>query len=693
MSVTKQRDMITGYPLGGLSLAALAPTYAYVYSMMLSNAILGLPLFDGALYLCGRCGDSFAALRKYSASAQSSPAVRWTSRIITIILMFLNILLLIIYPISTQDGRVWLLLVLMVTQYIRHTIGKRLQQNSVHLHTSRLCYAGLFLLSLCIAAWVLLYQLPASLAWKYLVGFGLVAMIEVFSISHNRTIEPPFPTDHAYEQSVTLRESLQQSGAFTQFEKIWALVVLALHVTLMLMYTYLVLTAEEVLICMLIATAATLIPVKLSSLLFSKKQNDPYKRIPWLLAGLFLWIYSISLYGQMIRQGAMTQSNAYLCLGLCSTGASFALGCVAALERNMEGVARFVSREHADAYVSMRQMVFQLASLIGEMLVLTVWTIVAFRADHGLPQNQAQLLASIHPWMLFPVLIMLSGAILSAIKFPMSGRMMEKLSRILHLEEEGHLNPALRHQVSDVVYASKLRPMLMGWLKAMLRPFFRAKLLHADRLQVNPDNPMVLLCNHGELYGPAVANLRLPIPVRSWAISEMVIDKEEVAQYIYRFTLQRQKWLPNPWKMPLARLIGPVSVWVMMQLENIPVYRNKPWELRETFRKTVEALEAGDNVLIFPENPDADENHRGYVQDGIGTFFSGFAVIAPLYFHKTGKRCRFVPMYVDKASGIMAFGEEILFNPDNDAAEERERIAHQSHNAMQNLREEVLQLR
>lgn len=127
--------------------------------------------------------------------------------------------------------------------------------------------------------------------------------------------------------------------------------------------------------------------------------------------------------------------------------------------------------------------------------------------------------------------------------------------------------------------------------------------------------------------------------------------------------------------MPLARMIGPISVWAMDQLESIPVFRNTPSKLNVTMRMSVEALQAGDNLLIFPENPDADYQGHGYARGKVGTMFTGFATIGHLYWRRTGKRCRFLPVYAHQRSRTITFGDEILFDPDRPLSEECERIA------------------
>ena len=160
------------------------------------------------------------------------------------------------------------------------------------------------------------------------------------------------------------------------------------------------------------------------------------------------------------------------------------------------------------------------------------------------------------------------------------------------------------------------------------------------------NNPLVFLCNHGEIYGPVAAVLNIPVPIRPWTISEITVDKDETAEYVYKYTIKRQRWLPECLKMPIAKLIGPISVWAMGCLESIPVFRNKPRDLMNTFRMSVEALQAGDNLLIFPENPNAVAQDHGYERQGIGELFSGFEMLAPI----------------------------ITFDPNNEPNAERERI-------------------
>ena len=133
------------------------------------------------------------------------------------------------------------------------------------------------------------------------------------------------------------------------------------------------------------------------------------------------------------------------------------------------------------------------------------------------------------------------------------------------------------------------------------------------------------------------------------------------------------KWL-GPLRWPISKLCGPLSVWAMKSVECVPVYRHKPRELTTTFRKSVEAMQAGDNLLIFPENPDADPNRPGYEHGRPGELFRGFTMLA----HK-GMR-------------TLSFGTEIDYDPEKHPIEERDRVVEEAQRQMWEMfdREEAL---
>ena len=86
-------------------------------------------------------------------------------------------------------------------------------------------------------------------------------------------------------------------------------------------------------------------------------------------------------------------------------------------------------------------------------------------------------------------------------------------------------------------------------------------------------------------------------------------------------------------------------------------------------------MQAGDNLLLFPERGDHDEQgERGYAEEGIGTLYTGFAMIAPALYQRTKKCAVFVPTYASKKLKTLTFGQGIAFNANAPVNEEKLRI-------------------
>jgi hypothetical protein len=149
----------------------------------------------------------------------------------------------------------------------------------------------------------------------------------------------------------------------------------------------------------------------------------------------------------------------------------------------------------------------------------------------------------------------------------------------------------------------------------------------------------------------------------------MMDDKAKVTAYVYENTFSKKTYLPVFVRKGWARFIGWISVNVMSQLESVPVYKDSPLKLRETIRTSIEALESGDNLLIFPENPEGK-----YLKNGVGEFSPGFVMLAEAYWKKTGKKMRFLPLYANREAKTITFGEVVQYQPEAGFYNEQERI-------------------
>ena len=149
-----------------------------------------------------------------------------------------------------------------------------------------------------------------------------------------------------------------------------------------------------------------------------------------------------------------------------------------------------------------------------------------------------------------------------------------------------------------------------------------------------PDEPVILVANHSQMYGPIGCELHAPRPRDTWCIGEMFTLREVPAYAFKDFWSYKPKWTHWFYKL-LSYLIAPLSVLIFNNANTIPVYHDT--RLITTFRRTMQSLEAGRDVVIFPEHY---QEHNHIVYD----FQDRFIDVARMYYRRTGKALCFVPM-------------------------------------------------
>lgn len=675
--------------------SAMTGLYAYIYCMMVSQALTQMPLYGGALFMCGRVATVFGQAFNARSQRYLPPkmgALRWA---LLGVLLLINLCVLVVYPWTLNSPHVWLLFTLVLTMLVRDAVCRRL----VRLHAAGrlsekrfLAYAllwhGMMFLTTAI---VLLLQLSGQLAWSMLGGYLLCSLVAFYSMLKARE-QLQESSNVSAEEPEQLGESVRKANAYQVYERLTTLIMAAMEMTLVVMYTYLAATAEQMLMRMGVAVLTSMVCREAAEWFLQwrrkREKGDPTNL---MLAGLMMWLYGLGCFSGMLAAGVPNIAMTYVCLALCSVGSALCAACLTEMEQPMSAVAKFTAGSDLTGYRQMRMATRELATLLGQMLALVALTALCFLSGHEMPRSVAELAARFRPIMVIPALLTVLLALLCALRFPLSSRHMGKVMRLLHIRESGGENPALEKQLESVVIQRHTQPWIIRALMAILRPLFRHELKDVQNVHPDESNPIVFLCNHGEIYGPVAGMLFTPVPVRPWSISDITADPLEVAQFSYKHTFSHIGWL-GPLRWPVARLLGYVSVWGLQSLECVPVYRNKPRELMTTFRKSVEAMQAGDNLLIFPENPDADPEDRGYEHGKPGELFRGFPMLAQVYYNKTGKRCRFMPMLAHRGMRTVSFGTEIIYNPDAAPIDERDRIVDEASRQIQAMyaREEAL---
>ncbi len=256
----------------------------------------------------------------------------------------------------------------------------------------------------------------------------------------------------------------------------------------------------------------------------------------------------------------------------------------------------------------------------------------------------------------------------AALRQPLTRQYEIKLQKYRELLSSGRVNRALEERLRLVLVQKYSKRIGIQIVKAILRPFFHLRLVHLERVDT-AQFPAVFVCNHSEVYGPMAAVLNLPYYIRPWIIHEMV-DRELIWEHT-KGTVDRQTWLPAPVRRLVARIVVPITAWCMRSMEPIPVFRSDIREITRTLMASADALQAEDNILIFPEDPTRTD---GYVREGVGEFYSGFVNIAKAYHRQSGRAVTFYSVYADKHRRTLSFSPGITFNPDAPFHEEKQRV-------------------
>ena len=671
--------MSQNVPAHDRAFPALHTLHNYLFCMMVSTVLMQQPVLGGAMFLSGQVADLSFRFLPSERSKHLSRTARAAMIVLSVLCSVLTLGLLLIYPRKVGLQKMWLLFALALLTTLRSLVCRKIMVH--HIKSGRtllrtrllLGEATLFFIIICIP--VLFFSLSTEDAWYLWGSFAITSILEAVLLAKTKD-DPSFAAD--VDTDVLPDEhALSSINAYRVFRRVLALTMAALQVTVIMIYTFVGTTMSDLFAGMAVAFVCTVAVGAVTGRIARRSpERDPSNM---LLCGLFLWMASLLAF--LLRHHSVPL--AYLALATCSAGTATAITAFAQLDSSMREVIFFATGAPPDKRLDAALSIFlRYTELAGQMVALLGLSLAAFLSSTpGVFRNSIPF----QPVLLLPALLLVAAAVLFALRFPLRKEHLQKLHAFLALQTKGETNRPLQKQLEDVIIKVSKRHYGVRVLKFVTRLFVRSHVYGTENVPIHEDASIVFICNHGEIYGPIVASVYIPFPVRPWVMSEMV-NAEETTDYIYEGTFKRQKWLPKRLRYPLARMVTPIISRSMEGVGSIPVYRNKPRELIRTFRTTVDMMEAGDHILIFPENPFDERHYTGsYLREGVGEFFTGFTMVAPLYYKRTGKRCVFVPMYADKKRQTLTFGPPVVYDPDNEPNAEKERLC-------QTLRGEMLRM-
>ncbi len=179
-----------------------------------------------------------------------------------------------------------------------------------------------------------------------------------------------------------------------------------------------------------------------------------------------------------------------------------------------------------------------------------------------------------------------------------------------------------------------------------------------------PESDTVIVANHAQLSGPVIAELHMPENCYIWANGQM-FSFREVPDYAMEDFFPYKRGMVRPAYRIASYILAPLMPCIMKNARTVPVYHDA--RIASTLRTTLKLLVEGNNILVFPECHEPQNNI-------INKFREYFVDIARLYEKRRGVRLKFIPMYISPELKSCYFGQEILYDPNNKPSDERRRI-------------------
>ena len=116
-----------------LLLTDMSSLYGYIYCMLISEGLSGMPLYGGALYMIGRVTTVFAQTFSPEEAIYLPKALRWMRVPLMILLLLLSLCLVVLYPMSFGSTQMWLIFSVVLSMQLRDSLCQRM---------GRLCLDG-----------------------------------------------------------------------------------------------------------------------------------------------------------------------------------------------------------------------------------------------------------------------------------------------------------------------------------------------------------------------------------------------------------------------------------------------------------------------------------------------------------------------------------------------------------------------
>ena len=182
------------------------------------------------------------------------------------------------------------------------------------------------------------------------------------------------------------------------------------------------------------------------------------------------------------------------------------------------------------------------------------------------------------------------------------------------------------------------------------------------------DEPCIFIGNHAGAYGPLEMAAKFPFRDKQWIwCNEGIMNRETCADYI-----RHDYWWPEDSKLAgfYNRVIPPTVARILPRIlqsaPTIPVFHDA--RITRTFRESVQKMEEGYHIVIFPEQADGFQSHKDEIS-------MGWLTLCPLAQARLGKTVRMYPVHVDHPKHVFRVGAPVLYDSARSQDDQRDEIA------------------
>lgn len=214
-----------------------------------------------------------------------------------------------------------------------------------------------------------------------------------------------------------------------------------------------------------------------------------------------------------------------------------------------------------------------------------------------------------------------------------------------------------------VINMKTKKPLLFRIFYRVIKTFYpRFKVEYRTDLKA-PGH--IYVSNHAQAHGPLSLYFYFPQKRYIWVIGEMCNRKEVTAYAMEDFWRHKSKWVKWFYRLLSILILAPLGSYLLRTADTVPVY--KDGRLKKTINDTINRLNEGNDIIIFPE-------HREVLNKFINKFQINFVDVGRFYTRRTQKDLYFYPVYTCVELRKIIIGEPTKFDPNANIDEERMRI-------------------